>query len=321
MLYFLDGYFYLLLLTILISSAAFFGMIAFLLRRYTSVSIEGAGLVEDRDHEFRIHLKVQNRSPLFANNAVLTINMKNTFLEEGKTHSVTIPIRPLGTTSITYPLISPHSGILHVQVESILIYDLFNLFAFRKDLALTKEIPIFPHPMEQKEELSFDFTEGEEELEESPAKGNDTTEVTDIREYIPGDRLQNIHWKLTAKKGELMVKEHAHLSSSQYVFYVELPKGDATVLDRILDTAYSIGLLCCSNHQAFTLLWYSSYTESVKHALVTSEYALSDAFLEILYEPPQQDVEGIRTKIPALSGHHHFITIGEDYVFMEPKED
>ena len=41
---------------------------------------------------------------------------------------------------------------------------------------------------------------------ESKKKGYDFSEVTGIREYIPGDKLQNIHWKLSAKKDILMVR-------------------------------------------------------------------------------------------------------------------
>ena len=32
-------------------------------------------------------------------------------------------------------------------------------------------------------------------------------EIYDIRDYVPGDPIKKIHWKLSAKKGTLMIKE------------------------------------------------------------------------------------------------------------------
>lgn len=43
-------------------------------------------------------------------------------------------------------------------------------------------------------------SQGMNEAEESRKKGHDFSEVVDVREYQPGDKLQNIHWKLSAKK-------------------------------------------------------------------------------------------------------------------------
>ena len=38
-------------------------------------------------------------------------------------------------------------------------------------------------------------------------KGDDPSEIFDIREYADGDKIQRIHWKLSSKTGDLMVKE------------------------------------------------------------------------------------------------------------------
>ena len=38
-------------------------------------------------------------------------------------------------------------------------------------------------------------------------KGNDMTEVFALRDYVPGDSLKQIHWKLSSKKQQLIVRE------------------------------------------------------------------------------------------------------------------
>ena len=38
-------------------------------------------------------------------------------------------------------------------------------------------------------------------------RGYDPSELFDVREFQNGDRLQSVHWKLSARTDELMVKE------------------------------------------------------------------------------------------------------------------
>ena len=59
--------------------------------------------------------------------------------------------------------------------------------------------------------------------ENSP--GYDNSELFQVREYRPGDRIQNIHWKLTAKQEELMVKEHALPKACPVILLLNWEKG------------------------------------------------------------------------------------------------
>jgi hypothetical protein len=49
----------------------------------------------------------------------------------------------------------------------------------------------------------------------------DTAEVSDIRKYIQGDILKKIHWKLSAAKNELMVKNHSLSLDPDTLVYVD----------------------------------------------------------------------------------------------------
>ena len=44
---------------------------------------------------------------------------------------------------------------------------------------------------------------------EKERSGDAPTEIFQIREFRPGDRMQQIHWKSSARSGELMTKEYS----------------------------------------------------------------------------------------------------------------
>ena len=48
---------------------------------------------------------------------------------------------------------------------------------------------------------------GEAESYDDFQPGTDVSQIFDVREYRPGDRLQRIHWKLSAKSDGLLVRE------------------------------------------------------------------------------------------------------------------
>lgn len=314
MFYFLGNYFNLIFLAalIIIPFVSFFACM--LLVSSVTADISGASIVENRHDEFLFHVTLKNSSLLFTNNSILYVTISNPLFKESVTHTVNLPINPLGMTSVTYPVTSSHCGIVTITLSRLYIYDFLNIFSFKKMLDITREIPVFPDYSILDGDFSMDFSEGYNSLEESRSKGNDTSEVSDVREYIPGDKLQNIHWKLSAKKDILMVKEHISLTSSQLLFYIELASTENDILDHILDLAYGIGIFLCNNNIPFTFLWYSSKKNECCSSTILNSTSLKDTIFEILYETPLDNYMEIRDRIKVLSGHENYITIGADYV-------
>ena len=84
---------------------------------------------------------------------------------------------------------------------------------------------------------------GESDVYDDLRGGSDTSEVFQIREYVPGDRLQNIHWKLSAKSEELMVREHSQTKGCPIVLLLGtkgIEKQKPMMRDRFLQLAAAI---------------------------------------------------------------------------------
>ncbi len=320
MLFFLRNYFNLLFFAALIIAPVFSFVCVFFLRRNIKLSLSGASIVENRLHEFKFSIHVDNPSVLFANNCVIYITVSNALFGKKNIHSINLPINPLMESTVDYPVKSPHCGVITVSIDSICIYDFFNIFRLKKDFNVIREITIFPNMEILDDEFTMDFSEGYDNLEESTIKGNESSEVSDIREYIPGDKLQNIHWKLSAKKELLMVKEHISLTSTQLLFYIELADLKNQTLDMILDYAYGIGAYLCNENIPFSFLWYSIKRKECRTYLILCMEQLKEAICEILFEIPFENYKEIRQQIPMMCGHENFITIGADYVLEKEEE-
>lgn len=88
----------------------------------------------------------------------------------------------------------------------------------------------------------------EEKVSVSGQRGmlEDYTEIESIDEYQPGVPLKKIHWKATASKDKLLVKEFTHPNDLSVLMYVDIETGHykdedkLTAKDIVLESALSL---------------------------------------------------------------------------------
>lgn len=99
-----------------------------------------------------------------------------------------------------------HCGCIRVNVSEIYLFDIWKIFSYQVICKERMEAKIWPIPFEQEIIVKEGSLNDLDSMEYSTQKpGNDPGEMFDIKDYIPGDRLSNIHWKLSGKYDKLMV--------------------------------------------------------------------------------------------------------------------
>ena len=78
------------------------------------------------------------------------------------------------------------------------------LFRFHLDNAHPNKVSVYPEPLEMEHMPDFTYFE---KTGFSPKPGGGYAEVHEARPYREGDPLNSIHWKLSAKHDELIVRE------------------------------------------------------------------------------------------------------------------
>lgn len=102
------------------------------------------------------------------------------------------------------PLPTGHCGGLVLQLHKPRVYDFLGLFRFRVRNTAPTTCQVMPAPITVKApaQLTQYMARGWR-----PKPGGGFAENHEIRPYRPGDNLNQIHWKLSAKTGELMLRE------------------------------------------------------------------------------------------------------------------
>lgn len=260
---------------------------------------------------FLLKISVKNNSIIPLLNVWLTLTMENAFFEVSAVHRLNIPAFMKQSNEIKYELFSEYLGVVSAHASQITVMDWFGFFCFHKKISLHKEYVIIADSRLPAEPDAVAMDAGMSEAEENPKKGYDFSEVTDVREYQPGDKLQNIHWKLSAKKDEIMVKERESLSSSRMLVFVELLQDENRVLNDILIAAYGMARYLLENQISFELKYWSIKAQELKSCSVLNLSELDDWMEQIYYETAYKETGlGIRM-MQQLFPETGFLVIGK----------
>lgn len=186
----------------------------------------------------------------------LAVEAENGFTGELSTQVIPLFVKK-GPVSLSWQLAETHSGIIRLSCSYVREFDSFGLFSRKRTCAAQAEITLRPQTfpvsvcLNQAAEVLLDS-----EIYSTQKAGNDPGETFRIREYVPGDPIRQIHWKLSEKTGTLMVREFG-LPAMNRLLLVFLPDKSllSEQLDTMLDTMVSISSELLRQELPHTLLY------------------------------------------------------------------
>ena len=142
-----------------------------------------------------------------------------------------------------------HCGGITAQVEKGKVCDYLGLFAFRVKDGGRKTLLIQPQPMKV-----WDMPDVDRFLARSwrPKPGGGYAENHELRLYRPGDGMNQVHWKLTAKTGKLIIREPMRPDLGRVLVTMNL-RGAPDCLDRKLGRLLWLGNYLLSKGLSFEL--------------------------------------------------------------------
>ena len=207
-----------------------------------------------RGADFPFLIRIRNPRRFFGFSADLTYSWGNVFTDYFQEKKVRLWLAPVKGCEIRQSLESQYAGRIETKILSCVVYDLFHLFYLEGCTVRDSGVVAYPTPTVAPDEEIYSCVEGFPKEDESKQRGTEYNPDYEIREYIPGDELKNIHWKLTAKQNKLMVRER--LKSGKQKINLLLPLTDRKQEnDELMDALSYLGQLFLEKEYPVQLYW------------------------------------------------------------------
>lgn len=275
-----------------------------------SVSFGGANDRCDVDEPFLVSVILDNRSFLPNMNVELELTFENELFHTSGSHMLCIPAYRHSSDVVDYQLAQSFVGVLHVSAVKMYVTDWMGFIRIRRKCDVSRDYVVYPGGRIQMEPDTTALSQGMTEAEETRKKGFDFSEVVDVREYQPGDKLQNIHWKLSAKKDILMVKDRESMSSSKLMVLVELFDDAGHVLNDIIKAAYGMGRFLIEAQVPVTYYYWSVLREDLVEKNIDSMEDLNSWAERLFYERAYDEAElGLSIIRKTMDADRHLMVI------------
>lgn len=236
--------------------------------------------------DYRIRFCLENKSPFYLPDIRMKILLKNK--GSGKVHKIRLAgdVCPGQKAELTGIFQSPEFGLWQAECRKCFCYDCLGLFRLKKEWKETLQFMVFPSCYETnlKVGIRTRLFQSDSSWYHPRIGGDDPAEVLKLREYRRGDRMNQIHWKLSAKNEELIVAETSMPMGCNVVVFLDVDTGE---MDRKTGIACWEVLHTLSqemvNQECFHfLVWYEKETGRLRRRAIREQEDLTEFWNEIL---------------------------------------
>lgn len=195
----------------------------------------------------------------------------------------------LHNSTYTFPIQTNTCGLLHCTPGKIYLYDWLSIFKLKVKetnqyymTVLPKQYPIYVQidPLAPVPSL-------ESELTDNNRFGDDSSEIYQFRTYRNGDSLSRVHWKLSARSEDYIVKEFSSKEPAGSAIFLDLNdqkafESNANLYYKII---YSISLCLLDNAMFHYIMWIDNETGNLEYQHITCKNDLLDYMIILLSLP------------------------------------
>ena len=186
-----------------------------------SVSMISDTVTTEKNTPYTYEFRIDNRSPLALPfiDAQMSIPQSNAVRCTERT--VRLSLAPMTGYHMKNTVSFRFRGTYDIGVRCFYIYDFFRIFRIRVDVENLTTVYVLPRRLTLDETSAHSVSDDTARTVRSPLVV-DKLEVSDIRDYRSGDSLKAIHWKLSSKSENFIVKDYNTGTSNQTVVFCDL---------------------------------------------------------------------------------------------------
>lgn len=150
---------------------------------------------------------------------------------------VKVAMHPSGDYTINRKVCFGYRGTYDVGVDTVTVYDFFRIFRVNIRMYNYRSIYVMPRRFALKKRPVAAISDSQTEVQKN-IFGVERSDVAEIRAYLPGDQMKNIHWKLSSKTEELQVKHYTMNSGKTVYLFCDMKAH----FDPQKDSAYAVDI-------------------------------------------------------------------------------
>lgn len=219
------------------------------------------------------------------------VQIRNLFTGEHSALEFSAAVGGGRETAAAFSAAPLHCGRLTVSVSGLRSVDAFGLFARKLPCGAAGEATVGPeaYPVELSLADTADFLLDSRQYS-TRRPGYDPSETFRIREYVPGDPIRQIHWKLTEKTDAVMVRDFGLPIVSDMLLLVETTSIPAATIgpermDAALDLFASVSRALLLRDVPCTVGWQDSASGDCLLADIRCADDLTDLLERLLSAP------------------------------------
>lgn len=209
------------------------------------------------------------------------------------------------TSVLSGTISNDYYGKFHLQANKVRIYSFTHLLSLPVACKAKADILFYPSPFVIPIQLSegIRFFSAECDGFEEIISGTCSYHTSDIREFLPGDKLRQIHWKLSARTDQLLVKETGRPKGFPVLLFLEKGKSDkkaspsqySTFLQYAASLSYSFLYYGCNHF----VVWYNEK----EHALLRIPIQNEEDYLSFLHQLLYETLTASKENLYSLYSH------------------
>lgn len=238
-----------------------------------------------------VNIKIRNKGILPTGKVEVRVEHKNVLHKSGKSQWISLSDGSVGEQKHSIKMALSGAGCHEISVTQMKIYSLFGLIYLKRKCRDFSSVLIMPEIYSTNVQITEAVRNflGDADVYDDFRPGHDSGEIFEIREYREKDKLQSIHWKLSAKMDNLMVKENSLPKACAIVLMLELHPMQSNIFHkREMDAAAYFDLVASLSYSLMDqkcphfVAWYSVEKEGIRRIRVDDEesfYLFLDAYL------------------------------------------
>ena len=255
-----------------------------------------APLQGERGQEAKASLSVRNPGKLLIIKCRIRIAAENMLNGSKDAINTDFSVWSGKTDGMDFALKDDHCGLLKLTAEEAEICDPLGIF--RKKAVYDRssdtvcnmyylpqitELVISPEDVSTYDMESYKYSQTQ--------KGNDPSEMFDIKAYGEGDSYKAIHWKLSSKLDEIMVREHGLPIENRVLVIVDKrpASDDKDYIDRKIEFAASLSYTLLKKGINQSIGWFDFVNNRFETVRVDGEEAFWMAVTELISSPFADD--------------------------------